>query len=65
MSRKLIVISILTMLCMVFVASSVQAELNLADGAASGQWYNPARDGEGFYVLLLCAFRPAIPLCSV
>jgi hypothetical protein len=53
MARKLIVIYILTTLCLVFVASSVQAELNLADGAASGQWYNPARDGEGFYVEII------------
>ena len=26
------------------------ADLNLANGSATGQWYNPARDGEGFYV---------------
>jgi hypothetical protein len=32
------------------MAAGAQAGLNLADGYASGQWWNPARDGEGFYV---------------
>jgi hypothetical protein len=50
MSKKLIVIPILTLLCLVFVASSVQADLDLSNGYATGQWWNPERDGEGFYV---------------
>lgn len=29
------------------------ADLNLANGSASGQWWNPARDGEGFYVEII------------
>ena len=50
MSSKLIVVSILTSLCLVFVAGSVQADLDLSNGYASGQWWNPERSGEGFYV---------------
>jgi len=35
------------------MAASAQAQLNLANGYASGQWFNPARDGEGFYVEII------------
>ena len=35
---------------LVFISGNVIAGLNLANGFATGQWYNPARNGEGFYV---------------
>ena len=50
MIRKLIQTSIHAACCLALLIGSAQAQLNLADGTASGQWYNPARDGEGFYV---------------
>lgn len=46
-------ILIYTMITVLFLPTSVQADLNLANGSASGQWYNPARDGEGFYVEII------------
>jgi hypothetical protein len=42
--------TVLMAFSLTFVAAGAQAGLNLADGYASGQWWNPARDGEGFYV---------------
>ena len=36
--------------CLTMMAGSAMADLNLANGSATGQWYNPARDGEGFFV---------------
>ena len=50
MTSKLILNCILTAFCLAFFAGGAQADLNLASGWPSGQWYNPARDGEGFYV---------------
>jgi hypothetical protein len=34
----------------IFFSANVIAGLNLANGYATGQWYNPQRDGEGFFV---------------
>ena len=48
-STKLLCFAILFLL----FCSGAQADLNLADGTASGQWYNPARDGEGFVVEII------------
>ena len=31
-------------------SNSALASLVIAEGKATGQWYNPSRDGEGFYV---------------
>ena len=53
MIRKLTQSYIFALSCLVFLIGSAQAQLNLADGTASGQWYNPARDGEGFYVEII------------
>ena len=49
MTRKLLII-LFAVFSIVMVTGSVQADLNLVEGKATGQWYNPARDGEGFYV---------------
>ena len=35
------------------LVGSAQADLNLANGSATGQWWNPARDGEGFYIEII------------
>jgi hypothetical protein len=36
-----------------FFSSSALAGLVLADGGPTGQWWNPARDGEGFFVEII------------
>ena len=53
MFRRLIFSCFIVLSCLVLFTGNVQADLNLADGTASGQWYNPARDGEGFYVEII------------
>jgi hypothetical protein len=45
-----ILIKVLLVPFVMMMAASAQADLNLANGYATGQWYNPARDGEGFFV---------------
>ena len=51
--KNLFLKTVLTVFCLTLLAGNAQAGLNLADGSASGQWYNPARDGEGFYVEII------------
>ena len=48
MQRKLIRLTLLT-LGLLF-GSLAQANLIIAEGKPTGQWWNPERDGEGFYV---------------
>ena len=50
MTSKLILTCIRAAFCLAILTGSAHAQLNLANGYASGQWYNPARDGEGFYI---------------
>jgi hypothetical protein len=35
---------------LLFLAGNAMADLIIAEGKPTGQWYNPDRDGEGFYV---------------
>lgn len=35
---------------LLFLAGNAMADLIIAEGKPTGQWYNPERDGEGFYV---------------
>ena len=51
--KNLFLKTVLTVFCLTLLAGNAQAGLNLANGSASGQWYNPARDGEGFYVEII------------
>ena len=53
MIKKLILTCIHAACCLVLLVGSAHAQLNLADGTASGQWWNPNRDGEGFYVEII------------
>jgi hypothetical protein len=46
--RKLLIIIFLLILS--GVSSTTQADMVLAEGKATAQWYNPERDGEGFFV---------------
>ena len=50
MIKKSILKTIVTTCCFLILTCNVQADLNLANGFATGQWWNPERDGEGFYV---------------
>jgi hypothetical protein len=51
MKKTFIVISILSLvLC---YSTSALANLVLSEGGATGQWYNPARNGEGFYIEII------------
>jgi hypothetical protein len=36
--------------CLVLLTGSAYADLILADGHATGSWWNPEREGEGFYI---------------
>ena len=51
MFRSRCLLAVISIFCglMLFSVSTL-ADLILAEGKATGQWYNPARDGEGFYV---------------
>ena len=53
MSKKLFLTCIHAAILFAILVGSAQADLNLANGSASGQWYNPARDGEGFYIEII------------
>jgi len=46
--RKMLVIILL--LSLLGFTASTQADLILADGKATAQWFNPERNGEGFFV---------------
>jgi len=48
--RKLITLFIGILPCLFMVTESARGDLILAEGQPTGQWWNPARDGEGFYV---------------
>jgi hypothetical protein len=51
--KNLFLKTVLAVFCLTLLAGNALAQLNLANGSASGQWYNPARDGEGFYVEII------------
>ena len=48
--RKLIQIFVYTCVGLLCLSTSAFADLIIAEGQPTGQWYNPDRDGEGFYV---------------
>jgi hypothetical protein len=50
MPRKLITNFFSIMALLVILVSSAQAQLTLSNGYATGSWWNPAREGEGFYI---------------
>ena len=49
MNKKSWFLAILLPVCLLF-STSTMADLILADGGATGQWFNPPRDGEGVFV---------------
>ncbi len=51
MKKHLIILSILSLL--LCFSTTALADLVLADGEATGQWFNPERSGEGFYIEII------------
>ncbi len=51
MKKYLIILSILSLL--LCFSTTTLADLVLADGEATGQWFNPERSGEGFYIEII------------
>jgi hypothetical protein len=51
--RKYAVACICIIASLMFFSTSTFADLVLAKGEATGQWYNPERSGEGFYVEII------------
>ena len=50
MIRKIILASVYTCVGLLCLSSNAIADLIIAEGKPTGQWYNPDRNGEGFYV---------------
>jgi len=50
MMRRIILVLIFTGAGLGCLSSNAIADLIIADGKPTGQWYNPERNGEGFYV---------------
>ena len=48
--RKIILASVYTCVGLLCLSSNAIADLIIAEGKPTGQWYNPDRNGEGFYV---------------
>ena len=53
MTKKLFLTCMRAAILLAILVGSAHADLNLANGYATGQWYNPARDGEGFFVEII------------
>ena len=51
MRKFLFILSILSLL--VFFSTTALADLVLAEGKATGQWFDPKRSGEGFYIEII------------
>ena len=48
--RKITLVLIFTCVGLLGLTGSAMADLIIAEGQPTGQWYNPDRNGEGFYV---------------
>ena len=65
MRKYMIILSILSfLLCF---SSGALAYLVLAEGGPTGQWFNPARNGEGFFIEIINtgAFSRSVLRCSL
>jgi hypothetical protein len=50
MTRKILIVCLCTITALFCFSSAAVADLVLSEGGATGQWYNPERNGEGFYI---------------
>jgi hypothetical protein len=53
MSRKILIACICIATSLLFLSTNALADLILAEGGPTGQWFNPERNGEGFYVEII------------
>jgi hypothetical protein len=53
MSRKIMLVCFCALVSILCFNSVAVADLVLSEGGATGQWYNPARDGEGFFIEII------------
>jgi hypothetical protein len=53
MNRKIVVAFICMITSLMLFNTSTIADMVLADGKATGQWFNPERGGEGFYIEII------------
>ena len=53
MTRKFLIVCLCTITSLFCFSSAAVADLILSDGGPTGQWYNAARDGEGFFIEII------------
>ena len=53
MSRKIMLICFCALASLLCLNSVAVADLVLSEGGPTGQWYNAARDGEGFFIEII------------
>lgn len=53
MSRKILFACTGALQSLILFSTAAIADLDLYEGGPSGQWWNPTRDGEGFYVEII------------
>ena len=53
MTRKFLIVCLCTIASLFCFSSAAVADLVLAEGGPTGQWYNPERNGEGFYIEII------------
>ena len=53
MTRKFLIVCLCTIASLFCFSSAAVADLVLADGGSTGQWWNPDRNGEGFFIEII------------
>ena len=53
MTRKFLIVCLCTIASLFCFSSAAVADLVLADGGPTGQWWNPDRNGEGFFIEII------------
>jgi len=53
MARKFLIVCLSTIASLLCIGSAAVADLVLSEGGATGQWYNPERNGEGFFIEII------------
>ena len=53
MTRKFLIVCLCTIASLFCFSSAAVADLVLAEGGPTGQWFNPERNGEGFYIEII------------
>ena len=53
MIRKCWITCLYTLIALLGLSSNLMADLVLSEGGPTGQWFNPERNGEGFYIEII------------